>query len=456
MSLKFSEIKSWKIPEGEVTNAKVKKTGDQLWDKIRYRYTSFGDSIAAGQRIREDEILIEPKCYSWQFGTDGVSSTTVIDGSYTDLIRAELGNAHGAGYSYATSFARSGDAVAHLMDKLDDPRVIKELKRSKLVTICIGANDILGCVSKDRLYEYAMTGSLSSIENDVNVNLNNLNTDDHQSSYRKLLEKLTSTNPDARYSFTTVYNPYKYLHLDEGQNGFFKELLSVIPSIPIDVDEVIENMFGISDLGYFDVTQWKWVSIELGVDLGSIIRDSILSTPIFSDVVSRINYIGGTNGWVEPRINSLNDILRSKINAYKSVNPNFYLAESKAEFDKYPDRTGTPVNGLHYNDLVNVEFTSGFALSQADWGNLWRDRYGDNVSQYWYDLAWKHTTWSNALPSTNVSDYVSFDTTGFAEDLMGQILEKVILPDIDPHPEADGHRVLKSAFDSAFGNDYTK
>ena len=460
MSLKFSEIKSWKINGEEITQAKLKKTGDLLWDKIRYRYVSLGDSIAAGQGIDEGDIYWVPEEYAkWQFPK--VDSTVIIDGTYTDQIRAELGPIHGEGYAYAASFARSGDTVRDLMLKLDDERVLKELSRAKLVTICIGANDILGCVSEDRLWEYAMSGSLDTIETEVKTNLENLANPNYEYSYKKLLDKLTTINPNARYAFTTVYNPYKYLHIDGGSNGFFASLLIWIPKIPLDIDGYIEDMFGIPDLGYPDFGNLgKWTSIELDINLGDEIKKYILSTPIFELVYDRVNKLGS---WVEPRVNSLNDTLRSAINDYKSTNSNFYLAETKAEFDRYPDRTGPALNGLHYNDLVNVELTAGFDLSEIDWGALWRVPYGNNVKQYFLDLAWNHIKWassipydSNGWPSTNVLDYVSFDMKGFAYDLMIQILNKVIVPECDPHPEDDGHNVLKDAFDSAFGNDYTK
>ena len=39
---------------------------------------------------------------------------------------------------------------------------------------------------------------------------------------------------------------------------------------------------------------------------------------------------------------------------------------------------------------------------------------------------------------------------GFAVDLVTQTIEKVIVPNVDPHPEEHGHRVLKGTFENAF------
>ena len=217
----------------------------------------------------------------------------------------------------------------------------------------------------------------------------------------------------------------------------------------IDVDEAIEDLFGIDDLGYptFSNWKWSWKSIELDIDLDNIIKNGLLSTSIVRKLFNRVN---GLCNWVEKYVegtdtfNGLNRILKNKINEYRAINPNFYVVDTKALYDTYPDR---PVSAdVHYNDLVNVEFTRGYDTAKMDWGALWRNEYGNNVGQYWLDLSWKYLSFNNAFPSTNVSEYVSFNIEGFAYDLVMQMVNKVIVPDIDPHPENYGHFVLKESF----------
>ena len=405
-------------------------------------YVSLGDSIAAGHTI--DDNWEKDYGLDSQYGVNGNTETVIVPDSYTDLLRKDILAVH-SGQAFIKSFAHSGDTVADLMNKLNHETVQNELKKANLVTVCIGANDVL-VPAMDELTNYLNSGSFDNAEAIIETNLTNLNTDSHSTSYVSLFNKLKEINPDAKYVFTTVYNPYKYLHLEEGHNGFFKPLLSTIPQMNIDIDEIIEDMFlGGTDLSYYDITQFKWVSIELELDLDGIIKDGLLGTPAVQQLFRSVNnlsvlaekYVEGSGTF-----NGLNKVLRNKINNYS--NPNFVLAETKALFDTYPDRT---VSGdVHYNDLVSIEFTRGFDASMADWGALWRDGYGNNYAQYWKDLAWKYLSFSNALPSLDVWDYVSFDINGFAADLVGQIIENVIKPDMDPHPEREGHKVLKQSF----------
>lgn len=428
MGIDFSRITGIQTSRGLV--ARIEIDGKVAWNRFAYRYVSLGDSIAAGQRIREEENLIDPKCYSWQFGTEGVASTAIIEQTYTDRIRDDAVSKYTANRVKATSFARSGDTVANLMTKLGQTSVINEIKRANVVTICIGANDILGCVTDQRIYDYAMTGDLSDMRDEIKNNLDRL---ENNNVYTNLFETLQNINPNAKYVFTTVYNPYKYLHLDEGQNGFFKELLGLIPNFSIDIVEIL-------GLG--------WTGLSLVWNPVSDLKNGLLSTDIFSYLFTRVNQL---SSWVEERINRLNSILRTQLTNYKSSHPNFYLAETKAEFERYPDRTGTPLNGLTYDNLVNVEFTRGYTLPQANWGALWGN---SSVESYWRNLVLDHTTFTNALWSTNVFDYVLFDMQGFVSDLMEQILLKVIIPDIDPHPEENGHKALQDSFISALGDAY--
>lgn len=430
--MKFSEVEAVRIPKGGVS--KIRHNGDTLWNLQCARYVSLGDSIAAGHTINAEWATDYGE--GSQYGKNGNTTTAIVPGCYTDLIRKSLAEEHSEKRATAVSFARSGDTVADLMEKLSHERVRSAIKDANLVTICIGANDVLQ-PAFSHLEEYISTGSLAGAEAVIASNMATLSSDSAATSYTSLLNKLAEINPYAKYVFTTIYNPYKYLYLEEGHNGFFGPLLNTIPQMNLDIDKYIEDMFfGGTDLSYWDILKGKWVAIELDIDLDALIKDGLLSVPIVQQLFDRVN---GLSAWAEKYVTQLNTIIRDKVNGYQ--NPNFVVAETKALFDTYPDR---PEPGdVHYNDLVSVEFTRGFDVSQADWGALWR---GSNASDFWWNLAWKYLSFKNAAPSLNVWDYVSFDMNGFAADLVAQVIEKVITPDVDPHPEADGHKVLKQSF----------
>ena len=410
----------------------------------RVGYVSLGDSIAAGHTINAEWETDYGK--GSQYGKNGNTETAIVPGCYTDIIGKELVSVYGD-HAFVKSFAQSGNTVTDLMDKLTHTTVREAIGKAKLVTICIGANDVLIPAVND-LTEYINTGSLANAEAVIEANLTRLASDTAANSYKALFDRLNEINPDAKYVFTTVYNPYKYLYLDEGHSGFFGPLLATIPQMNIDVDKIIEDTFlGGTDLSYFDLSKFKWVSIELELDLDGIIKDGLLATPIVQQLFDRVNNLGA---WSERYVTRLNEVLRSKIAEYQSISPNFHLVDTKAAFDLFPDRTDSNAD-VDYSDLVNVEFTRTFDTMKMDWGALWRSGYGDNVAQYWGDLAWKYLSFSNALPSLNVWDYVSFNLEGFAADLVDQIVNKVIVPDVDPHPEHRGHEVMKRVFTNALG-----
>lgn len=362
------------------------------------RYVSLGDSIAAGHTINADWETNYGE--GSQYGKNGNTSTTIVPECYTELIYNELVSMYGTDNVVATSFARSGDTVADLMSKLSHTVVVEEIAKADIVTICIGANDVLQ-PALSHLDEYINTGSMSAIESTIENNLAVLSDDSNANSYVALINKLNDINPNAQYVFTTVYNPYKYLWIEEGHHGFFGPLINTIPDIEI-----------------------------LGLDVDSLIKDSLLGTPVVQQLFSRVN---GLSAWAEKYVTKLNNVLRSKITAY--ANDNFLLADTKAVYDPIPDRPIT--SPKHYNDLVSVEYTRGYDTMTMDWGRLYENS-GD-AGTFWMNLATKYVSLSG------------IDINGFASELVQQIIEKVIMPDVDPHPEWYGHHALKCSFVDALG-----
>lgn len=394
--MRFTHVDDVRIPKG---SAKRIRRGDKvLWCPPLARYVSLGDSIAAGHTINADW----EKDYGTrsQYGQNGRKETVIVPNCYTDLIRQDLAVKLG-GKVATTSFARSGDKVGDLIEKLDHDVVRKAVAGADYVTISIGANNVLG-PSLDHMEEYLLGdgSALNTIKSEIDVNLAALADDNNANSYIALFNKLSAINPNAQYVFTTIYNPYKYLWIEEGENGFFKPLLDTIPDITI-----------------------------LGFDIDAIIKDQFLQVDIIEQLYDRVNTMGVN---AEDFVTRLNTVLRDKITAYGKTN--FMLADTKTLFEVFPDR---PISAQkHYNDLVNVEFTRGFDVAEADWGELYAET---DAATFWLRLATKYTSLSG------------LDMGGLMAELLPQIIEKVILPDIDPHPEEYGHYALKRSFEDVFG-----
>lgn len=391
----FATLNGLNIPDGEVVMIEV--NGISIW-KRDFGYVALGDSIPAGHTI--DENWITDYGEGSQYGVNGNTSTALVPNCYPDRINNELVEEHGANKVKTTSFARSGDTVADLIAKLSHESVRKAIANAKLVTICIGANDVLQ-PALSQLDEYIYTGDLSTLETIVEGNLAKLSANSDPNSYRSLFDKLNEINPKAKFVFMTIYNPYKYLWIEEGTNGFFAPILNTIPDMSI-----------------------------LGYDVDEPIKNGFLNTSIVRQLYDRVN---GLDDWAEKYVSRLNEVLKSKINEYKSKNPRFDLTDAKALFDTFPDR---PISAeYHYNDLVSVEYTKGYNVATMDWGRL----YGGDPTGYWTDLIGKYVSTSG------------LDLNGFSTELVAQVVEKVIAPDVDPHPEPYGHYVLMRSFADTLG-----
>ncbi|MBR5835596.1 MAG: InlB B-repeat-containing protein [Bacteroidales bacterium] len=378
----MSEFVGMRIPEGNVVM--IESNGIVLWNST-FGYVSLGDSIPAGHTI--DENWITDYGEGSQYGVNGNTSTAIVPDSYTDRIGKALDELKGEVSS--TSFARSGDTVADLIEKLSHDVVKKAIRNARLVTICIGANDVLQ-PALSQLDEYINYGDLSTLESIVEGNLAKLNNDSYANSYWSLFNKLVEINPNARYVFTTIYNPYKYLWIEEGTGGFFKPLLDMIPEMNI-----------------------------LGYEIDEYIKSRLGEMSMVKLLFSRVN---GLDDWAERYVTQLNTIIKNKVSAYGGK---FSVADTKALFDSFPDR---PVSGAekHYNDLVSVEYTRGYNTATMDWGRL----HGGDVTGYW----------------TNLINKYGLDLEGLSTELVTDVVEKVIVPDVDPHPEPYGHYVMMRSF----------
>ena len=393
-----------------------------------FNYVSLGDSIAAGHTINSDWEI--DYGIGSQYGSNGNTATTLVPDCYTDRLDKYLKTIYGAANVHTKSFAVSGSKVKmnsqymSLYDILDHTEVHDALKSADLITISIGANDILG-LAGDFLMEYIRTGDLTAFSNAVKANISTLRGNNPDGiSYIDLFEKLNEINPYAKYVFTTVHNPYKYLYASEGTS---------------------EN--GYEDSFFYPILQWI---PNLG-SLGTNLKGWILSSDIFELFFDRVNNLGGE---VENYVTWLNTALKECLIEYN--HSNFLLADIKALFDTVPDRDTPQTTNLHYNDLVNVEFTRNFNINQADWGQL----YSNNIITDWNGNVVSDTVCNSASQfwevlldayGYTITNLFNGDIAGLTSTLLAEVVSEVISKDADPHPEVDGHYLMYRAFMNVLG-----
>ena len=270
---------------------------DEIADTICY--VSFGDSIAVGYNLPNYSADISD-------ASDDTFGKFVED-SYSYKFKTMLENKFGTNNVVSTTYAQSGDASKELINKLNSTTVQNTLKSADIVTICIGANDILG-PALNNISGYVLKDSVSGsvtvseMENQLSDGLENFKgKDGAEGNFDKILNMLYAINPDATYIFTNVYNPYKVFALPTSLSSF---------------------------IAYTDFSEQK--INQMGA-------------------ITEVYLAGGTNTQGQS-IQGLNQILESKINAFG--HDNFALVDSHASFDLYTQST-TP----KYNELVYATLT---------------------------------------------------------------------------------------------------
>lgn len=285
-------------------------------------YVAFGDSIAEGYAIN----MKKPNSGALITGAD--TSYDLVEGSYVDLIRDELNKTYN---TTAYNFAYSGDTCQDLLNfiaefyddennkakdsgvanptypSLTNGELYNNIKGANIITVCIGANNILQ-ESKTLTAQYisgaiGITDIEETLKNKI-VGYTDTETGQHVNGFYdefgNLLTILYKLNKRATIYFTSVYNPFKAIIVD-----------SSLSSTPLK-QEMLD-----------DISQVAEIAIAGGTDS------------------SGNNYVG------------INNVIYDAINSFNSnYSSNFKFVDSKSSFDdKYSSS-----NKKNYNDYVNVHF----------------------------------------------------------------------------------------------------
>ncbi len=305
-------------------------------------YVSLGDSIPAG------------------FGLDGFNPDeyTFVNSSYTYLFKTMLEEEYDV--VNAVTYAHSGDTSGNLLSLLtpllsdeltEDNQTMKtNIQQADIITICIGANDILGPAT-DNLIDY-IKGTIDITEY-LDTGLQNLSN-----NFSTLVSTLQTLNPTCKLVFSSVYNPYK-------------EFIDTTKSVSI-------------SMGYFPLTLGAEKLNEIGsiaevyIDSGSV--DITVSGQQSTKTIS-----AGVNQIILDNITIDEENTVFKENCYlldvKSCFDNYYDSKTENKYDIINCYLLSSSTAINFNEITTAidphPNTAGHELIF----NLLNNWYNTNIEQ---------------------------------------------------------------------------
>ena len=141
--------------------------------------------------------------------TVGVGSVEHGDG-YLTYLRNRLLEEKGIGEVGIDSFGVNGNRTTHLLNRLEDERLIAGVKRANIVIVTIGGNDMMKIV-KDHLFELDLQDFRREMIG-------------YEKRIREIITKLRGINPKALIFYVGLYNPFlTILGNIEELNGVLEE-----------------------------------------------------------------------------------------------------------------------------------------------------------------------------------------------------------------------------------------
>lgn len=341
-------------------------------------YISLGDSICAGTYLTEDGSEVYENNYTKLFSNH--LKTNIYD-TISTLNYGKDGDNTSNFYSKITGLDASGnpldgDALALSLE------IQEQIQNADLITISMGANDILGPASGNFL-NMLVYGTDITPELDVGLNA-------FKTNFPKIIERLKTLNPNAKYIFTNIYNPY--LELMTASEDL--SLLTPMGSLPVTKDALI--LFGTISEAYINSS----------------------SSPIFP---STPVLVGQENKNIEKGINQL-------MVEYLAGEDNFSYIDTKSAFDAYFLTNGKydivecdilSYDGSLITNLNPILDPHPSEAGQALMGTLFKNKFDEKIVSVEFDfnggdeektneieLYYKNSTLSSSLfPSITKSGY---------------------------------------------------
>ncbi|WP_255259880.1 GDSL-type esterase/lipase family protein [Lentibacillus sp. CBA3610] len=189
-------------------------------DEHSYTYVALGDSLTAG------------------FLNDSVPPDYNIGKGYPDFIEQEIE----AGSAYQIELINGGiggftteDVLSQMLS--NDQNIMEHLANADMVTIGIGANDLLGAMDLEDLNP-GVIDDVSAVLEQVEANLN------------IILEKIGDINPDAPVYVMGYYNALHYM--DDDMQGIIEIVLDDMLNVSIENTANANDAFYVPTIDFFD------------------------------------------------------------------------------------------------------------------------------------------------------------------------------------------------------------
>ncbi len=165
-------------------------------NKDVFSYLSLGDSICAGTYITDSGNLTYENNYT------NLLSSHLSTNAYDTILSSNYGNDGDNTSNFlskitgldASGHALEGEALALSLE------IQEKIKGADLVTISMGANDILGPANAN-LMSFLLYGT--DITPFLDTGISTFST-----NFPKIVARLEVLNPNAKFVFTNIYNPY--------------------------------------------------------------------------------------------------------------------------------------------------------------------------------------------------------------------------------------------------------
>ena len=164
----------------------------------------FGDSIAAGYAFEGSDMYSSYVAYS-------TGEVAINDMCFTNVIAEKYAESYDE--VNVKSYAQSGDKTNDLISKFNDlssyPNLAQDVEDADIITLCIGANNVLSVALNNMANYFSGSISISEIETLLQQGVANFKNDYSNTIIPYL------TQGAATVYVMTIYDPYYYFEVDD-------------------------------------------------------------------------------------------------------------------------------------------------------------------------------------------------------------------------------------------------